>query len=104
MINLQAQGYEIISSNILQSMLKSKLHIRENVNKRMRCEPLVLFCCKKDIYSFNTSPQLEKEKKKGMMDINLRCCCCNIFKKGHHFPQSLAEHSYQSDLKYLEEK
>ena len=34
----------------------------------------VLFClnCKKDIYSFNTSPQIEKEKKKGMMDINLR--------------------------------
>ena len=28
--------------------------------------------CKKDIYSFNTSPEVEKEKKKGMMDINLR--------------------------------
>ena len=56
-------------------MLKSKLQIRENVNKRIRmCEPLVLFClsCKKDIYSFNTSPQVEMEKKKGMMDINLR--------------------------------
>ena len=38
------------------------------------CENLVLFClsCKKDIYSFNTSPQVEKEKKKGMMDINLK--------------------------------
>ena len=58
---------------ILQSMLKSKLQIRENVNKPM-CENLILFClsCKKDIYSFNTSPQVEKEKKKGMMDINLR--------------------------------
>ena len=35
-------------------MLKSKLQIRENVNKRIRmCENLVLFClsCKKDIYS-----------------------------------------------------
>ena len=56
-------------------MLKSKLQIRENVNKRMgMCENLVLFCltCKKDIYSFNTSPQVEKEKKKGRMDINLR--------------------------------
>ena len=56
-------------------MLKSKLQIRENVNKRIRmCENLVLFClsCKKDIYSFNTSPQVEKEKKKGVMDINLR--------------------------------
>ena len=56
-------------------MLKSKLQIRENVNKRIgMCENLVLFClsCKKDIYSFNTSPQVEKEKKKGMMDINLR--------------------------------
>ena len=56
-------------------MLKSKLQIRENVNKRIRmCENLVLFClsCKKDIYSFNTSPQVEKEKKKGMMDIKLR--------------------------------
>ena len=38
------------------------------------CENLVLFClsCKKDIYSFNTNPQVEKEKKKGMMDIHLR--------------------------------
>ena len=38
------------------------------------CENLVLFClsCMKDIYSFNTSPQVDKEKKKGMMDINLR--------------------------------
>ena len=33
MINLLAQGYKIIDSNILQSMLKSKLQIRENVNK-----------------------------------------------------------------------
>ena len=70
MINLQAQGYEIIGSNILQSMLKSKLHIRENVNKRIgMCETLVLFCL---ICSFNTSPQVEKKKKKGMMNINLR--------------------------------
>ena len=48
MINLQAQvykiigsaqGYKIIGSNILQSMLKSKLQIRENVNKRIgMCE------------------------------------------------------------------
>ena len=38
------------------------------------CENLVLFCLssKKDIYSFDTSPQGEKEKKKGMMNINLR--------------------------------
>ena len=53
-------------------MLKSKVQIRENVNKRIRmCENLVLFflSCKKDIYSFNTSPQVEKKKKKGMMDI-----------------------------------
>ena len=81
----QTQGYKIIGSNILQSMLnevgrctscwEQKLQIRENVNKRIGiCENLVLFCisCKKDIYSFNTSPQVEKEKKKGMMDINLR--------------------------------
>ena len=56
-------------------MLKSKLQIRENVSKRiMMCETLVLFClsCKKDIYSFNTALQVEQEKKKGMMDINLR--------------------------------
>ena len=56
-------------------MLKSKLQIRENVNKRTRmCESLVLLClsCKMDIYSFNTSPQVEKEKKKGMVDNNLR--------------------------------
>ena len=66
----QAQGYKIIDPNILQTMLKSTLQIRENVNKRMRmCENLVLFCLrKKDIYSFNTSPQVEK----GIMDINLR--------------------------------
>ena len=63
----QVQGYKIIGSNILQSMLKSKLQIRENVNKQIGSEDLVLFClsCKKDIYSFNTSPQVEKEKKKG---------------------------------------
>ena len=85
MINVQAQGYKIIDSNILQSMSnevgrctsfgEQKLQFGENVNKRIEmCENLVLFClnCKKDIYSFNTSPQVEKEKKKGMMDINLR--------------------------------
>ena len=57
-------------------MLKSKLQIRENVNKRISVKTLFYFaflpCFKKDIYSFNTSPQVEKEKKKGMMDINLR--------------------------------
>ena len=81
-------------------MLKSKLQIRENVNKGIGvCENLVLFClsCMKDIYSFNTSPQVEKEKKKGMMDINLRYVAA-------HFPRALAGHSYQSYLKYLEEK
>ena len=70
----QSQGYKIIGSNILQSMLKSKLQIRENVNKRIGMyENLALFClsCEKDIYSFN-SPQVEKEKKRGTMDINLR--------------------------------
>ena len=54
MINLQAQGYKIIGSNILRSMLKSKLQIRDNVKKRIgMCENLVLFClsCKKDIQS-----------------------------------------------------
>ena len=54
---------------------EQKLQIRENVNKRIgMCENIVLFClgCKKDICSFNTSPQVEKEKKNGMMDINLR--------------------------------
>ena len=52
MINLLAQGYKIIGSNILQSMLKSKLQIRENVNKQivMR-ENIVLFCLR--------SPQVE---------------------------------------------
>ena len=28
--------------------------------------------CKNDIYSFLTNPQVEKEKKEGMMDIHLR--------------------------------
>ena len=78
MINLQAQGYKIIDSNILQSMLnevgrctssgEQKLQIRENVKKRIvMCENLVLFCliCNKDIYSFNISPQVEKKKKRG---------------------------------------
>ena len=54
---------------------EQKFQIRENVNKRIGMwENLVLFCIsyKKVIYSFNTSPQVEKEKKKGMMDINLR--------------------------------
>ena len=65
----QAQGYKIIGSSTRSEK------IRENVNKRIgMCEILVLFClsCKKDIYSFNTSSQVEKEKKKEMMDINLR--------------------------------
>ena len=47
-----------------------KLQFRENANKRIEmCENLVLFClsCKKDIYSSN-----RKDKKKGMVDINLR--------------------------------
>ena len=78
MINLQAHGYKIIDSNILQSMLnevgrctscgEQKLKIRENVNKRIwMCENLVLFClnCEKDIYSFNISPQVEEETKRG---------------------------------------
>ena len=85
MRNLQAQGYKIIGSNILQSMLnevggctscgEQKSQIRENVNIRIgMCENLLFFClsCKKDIHCFNTSPQLEKEKKKGMVDFNLR--------------------------------
>ena len=48
MINLQAQGYKIIDSNILQSTLNEvgrcggqKLQISENVNKRIgMCENL----------------------------------------------------------------
>ena len=55
MIYLQAQGYKIIDSNILQSTLnevgrctfsgEQKLQISENVNKRIgMCENLVLFC------------------------------------------------------------
>ena len=51
MINLQVQGYKIIGSNILQSMLnevgrctscgEQKLQIRENVNRRIgMCEYL----------------------------------------------------------------
>ena len=52
MINLLAQGYKIIGSNILQSMLKSKLQIRENVNKQIvMCENIGLFCLR--------SPQVE---------------------------------------------
>ena len=93
----QAQGYKIIGSNILQNMLKRKLQIRENVNKQIvMCENLVLFClsCKKDIYSCNNSPQVEKEKKKGMMNINLRyVAAVTSLKGGPHFPEPLAEHS-----------
>ena len=58
MINLQVQGYMIIGSNILQSMLNEVgrctscvggggggLQITENVSKRIgMCENLVLFC------------------------------------------------------------
>ena len=125
MINLQAQGFKIIDSNILQGTLnvvgrctscgEQKLQISENVNKRIgMCENLVLCClgCKKDIYSFLTSPQVEKEEQ-GTMHINLRYAdvvtslgggltslrnLCMHF----GFPQPLAEHSYQSYLKYLE--
>ena len=45
--------------------------------------------------------QVEKEKKKGMMDINLRYVAAV---RGPHFPRPLVEHSYQSYLKYIEEK
>ena len=75
------------------------------------CESLVLFClsCKKDIYS----PQVEKEKKKGMMDINLRSVAVVTSLGGgvaslrnlcmhFEFLQPLAEHSYQSYLEYIE--
>ena len=55
MINLLAQGYKIIDSNILQSMLKSKLQIRENVNKLIVMRENIVL-----------------SQKKGMMDINLR--------------------------------
>ena len=48
MINLQAHGYKIIGFNILQSMLKSKLQTRENINKQLE---IVLFCPR--------SPQVE---------------------------------------------
>ena len=51
------------------------MQISLNVNKRIgMCENLILFClsCKKDICSLLTSPQVEKEKKKGMIGINLR--------------------------------
>ena len=79
------------------------------------CENLVLFClsCKKDIYSLLTTPQVEKEKKKGMMDINLRSVAVVTSLGGglaflrnlcmhFDFPQPFAEHSYQSYLEYLE--
>ena len=67
--------------------------------------------CKKDIYSFNTSPQVEKEK--GMKNINSRSVAVVTSLGGgitslrnlcmhFDFPQPLAEHSYQSYLKYLE--
>ena len=86
-------------------MLKSKLQIRENVNKRIgMSENLVLVClsCKKDIYSFNTSPQVEKEREKGM-DINLRYVAAVTSLRGD---PTFLDHftSYQSYLKYLEEK
>ena len=80
------------------------------------CENLLSFClsCKKDIYSSLTTPQVEKEKKKGMMDINLRSVAVVTSLGGaltlrnlcmhFDFPQPLAEHSYQSYLKYLEGK
>ena len=75
------------------------------------CENLVLFC-KKDIYSFLTSPQVENEKK-GTMDIDLRSVAVITSLGGgltslrnlcmqFDFPQPIAEHSYQSHLKYLE--
>ena len=52
MINMLVQGYKIIDSNILQSMLKSKLQIRENVNKLIVIrENIVLF--------YLRSPQVE---------------------------------------------
>ena len=56
--------------------------------------------------------QVEKEKKKGTMDINLRSVA-SVTSLGEvltlinicmhfDFPQPLAEHSYQSYLKYIE--
>ena len=82
--------------------------------RRPTRENLVLFClsCKKDIYSFNTSLQVEKEKKKGTMDINLRSPVTSLGRgftslrnlcMHFDFPPPLSEHSYQSYLKYFEE-
>ena len=64
MINLKAQVYKLIDSNILQSMSnevgrcascgEQKLQIRENVNKQGMSENLVLFClsCKEGYLFF----------------------------------------------------
>ena len=54
-------------------MLKSKLQIRKckQTNRDVRKPCFIWLGCKEDIYSFNTSPQVEKEKKNGMMYINL---------------------------------
>ena len=71
------------------------------------CENLVLFCisCKKDIYSFNTSLQVEKEKKNGMMYINLRYAAA-VTSLGVDliFLDHLLNIHNKSYLKYLEEK
>ena len=72
MINLQAQGYKIIGSNILESMSNevrrytsfggTEIAKQRKCKKQIgMCENLVLFCL-----------SCKKGKKKGMMDINLR--------------------------------
>ena len=95
---------------------EQNLQVRENVNKRIgMCENLVLFClsCKKDIYSINTNPQVEKEKKKGV-NINLSFfAAVTSLGKGHNLRNlenvyilTFLNHLlnlHQSYLKYLEE-
>ena len=80
------------------------------------CERLVLFCkSNHDIYSFDTSPQINKTKKNGMIDVNLRSVAAATSAGGGltliknictsmDFPPPVNNTPYQRYLRFLEEK
>ena len=66
----------------MHSLWGTKIEISENVNKRIgMCENLVLF--------YLGSSQVEKEKKKVMMDINLRSVAVVTSLGGGHTKRNL---------------
>ena len=119
-----ADGYKIIDSSILQSVLNTiskctscgfekTLQLKQNnQKKRGMCETLMLYCtsCKQIIKTFNTSKTVAGKK---MLDINLRSVVATTSAGGGltslrrictdlNLPQPITEHPYNSYIKHVE--